>query len=212
MSEAGRGELALFGTSADPPTQGHRALLQGLAAHYPQVRTWASDNPFKRHGAPLEIRATLLEAVVNGLADPTVQLAQELSSPRALETLQRARALWPDAALVFVVGSDLLPQLHRWYAVEAILAICRLAVVPRPGWPMEQQHLDALGRRGGRVELLPLQVPATASSQFRLHADPGLVPRELWPILQEGHLYGFEPVEAAPLAPLAPRTHPRPLR
>ena len=31
-----RRELALFGTSADPPTEGHRALLLGLAQRYGQ--------------------------------------------------------------------------------------------------------------------------------------------------------------------------------
>ena len=34
--------IALFGTSADPPSTGHRALLEGLLDHYPQVVTWAS--------------------------------------------------------------------------------------------------------------------------------------------------------------------------
>ena len=54
--------LALFGTSADPPSTGHRALLEGLLDHYPQVVTWASSNPFKQHGAPLGLRAALLQA------------------------------------------------------------------------------------------------------------------------------------------------------
>jgi nicotinate-nucleotide adenylyltransferase len=197
MSDAATGDLALFGTSADPPTLGHRALLEGLATHYPQVRTFASDNPFKHHGAPLQLRSSLLQAVVDGLANPRLQLAQELSSPRALDTLQRARACWPDATLVFVVGSDLLPQIHRWYAMEAILDLCRLAVVPRLGWPPARNHLEALRQRGAQVDLLPLQVPATASSQIRSHPDPELVPEELWPILRERHLYGFEPVEAS---------------
>ena len=38
--------VALLGTSADPPSHGHRSLLAGLAATYPLVATWASDNPF----------------------------------------------------------------------------------------------------------------------------------------------------------------------
>jgi nicotinate-nucleotide adenylyltransferase len=217
MSDPAKADLALFGTSADPPTLGHRALLEGLAAHYPQVRTWASDNPFKRHRAPLAVRSALLKTVVDGLGNPRLQLAQELSSPRALDTLERARARWPDATLVFVVGSDLLPQIHRWYAVEAILDLCRLAVVPRLGWPPAPHHIEALRQQGGQVELLPLQVPDTASSQIRLHADPELVPRELWPLLRERHLYGFEPVEASsapwgtPPPRLPPPHHP-PLR
>ncbi|MCP9771312.1 nicotinate-nucleotide adenylyltransferase [Synechococcus sp. Tobar12-5m-g] len=209
MNDPARAELALFGTSADPPTLGHRALLTGLAAHYPRVRTWASDNPFKQHGAPLEVRSALLQAVVDGLANPRLRLAQELSSPRALDTLERARAHWPEAPLVFVVGSDLLPQIHRWFAVETILGLCRLAVVPRLGWPIASTDLDALRQRGAQVDLVPLRIPATASSEIRLHPDPELVPVELWPMLQERHLYGFEPVESSLVQP---PPHRRPLR
>ena len=72
--------LALFGTSADPPTAGHRALLAGLAQHYGQVATWASDNPGKRHGAPLVLRARLLSALVQGLAEG-LGISEAITSP-----------------------------------------------------------------------------------------------------------------------------------
>ncbi|MGL6133191.1 MAG: nicotinate-nucleotide adenylyltransferase, partial [Prochlorococcaceae cyanobacterium] len=39
--------VAMLGTSADPPTRGHQALLEGLLNLYPRVATWASDNPVK---------------------------------------------------------------------------------------------------------------------------------------------------------------------
>lgn len=203
-------ELALFGTSADPPSLGHRALLAGLVAHYPQVRTWASDNPFKQHGASLAIRAALLQAVVDDLDDPRLRLAQELSSPRALDTLERAAGLWPGARLVFVVGSDLLPQIQRWYAVDAILRRCRVAVVPRHGWPVQRGEMEGLRRRGGDLDLLPLEIPATASSQIRLHPDPELVPEELWPVLRAQNLYGFRSPEPSPSPgrPNPPRRRP----
>ena len=183
--------VALFGTSADPPTLGHRSLLAGLSQHYPLVRTWASDNPFKNHGAPLAVRAALLEAVVDGLESPNLRLDQSLSSPRALDTLERAARQWPQAELVFVVGSDLLPQIQSWYAVDEILRRCRLAMVPRLGWALDPLEIERLNRRGGRVEVLPLQIPATASSAIRRHPDPQLVPPELWPVLLEQNLYGL---------------------
>ena len=57
-------QIALLGTSADPPTRGHQALLEELLQRYPEVATWASDNPKKQHGAPLALRAELLRALV----------------------------------------------------------------------------------------------------------------------------------------------------
>ncbi len=203
MSEASvaPAEVALFGTSADPPTKGHRTLLEALARRYPQVRTWASDNPFKRHGAPLAVRAALLQAVVDHLDLPQLRLDQSLSSPRSLETLERAAQRWPGAELVFVLGSDLLPQIRRWYGSDEILRRCRLAVVPRLGWPLEALQLEELRDRGGRVEVLPLQIPAAASSAIRCHPDPELVPPELWPVLLEHNLYGLRSSQAHPRPP-----------
>jgi nicotinate-nucleotide adenylyltransferase len=207
--------IALLGTSADPPTCGHRALLEGLLTLYPLVATWASDNPLKQHGAPLEIRVQLLAALVAAIANPRLSLEQQLSSPWSIETLERAAQRWPDHELVFVVGSDLLPQIPNWRQADQLLANVRLAVAPRQGWPLQQLDLERLRQAGAKIELLPLQIPASASRLVRQTPDgqapegqtPGgqtprgqaprgqpdlsLVPAELLPLLYRHRLYGL---------------------
>jgi nicotinate-nucleotide adenylyltransferase len=187
--------IALFGTSADPPTQGHRALLEGLLARYPLVATWASDNPLKHHGAPLAARTALLQALVTAIDNPRLQVVPELSSPWTVETLARARQRWPQALPVFVVGSDLLPQIPRWHRAETWLPGCRLAVVPRRGWPVLPDDLRALEQSGAQLELLPLEIPASASSALRRDLAAGQrrdeLPEELWPVLLQHNLYGL---------------------
>jgi nicotinate-nucleotide adenylyltransferase len=187
--------IALFGTSADPPTQGHRALLEGLLALFPQVATWASDNPLKQHGAPLAARTALLQQLVAAIDDPRLQVVPELSSPWALETLARARQRWPAAEPVFVVGSDLLPQIPHWRHTEAWLPGCQLAVVPRRGWPVAAADLRELEQRGGQLRVLPLEIPASASSDLRRDLATGqgaaALPEELWPVLLQHNLYGL---------------------
>jgi nicotinate-nucleotide adenylyltransferase len=198
--------IALFGTSADPPTCGHRALLEGLLQLFPRVATWASDNPLKRHGAPLAARTALLRALAEAIGDPRLEVVPELSSPWTMETLARARQRWPQAEPVFVVGSDLLAQIPRWRQADAWLPGCRLAVAPRRGWPVLAPDLEELERRGARLELLPLEIPASASSELRHHlsqgaaapAGPGAeaeaqLPAELWPVLLQHNLYGHTP-------------------
>ena len=128
--------------------------------------------------------------MVEHLANPRLRLEQQLSSPRAIETLARAQALWPGAEPVFVVGSDLVTQIPRWYQAQQLLGQCRLAVVPRQGWALQEADLDHLRQLGARVELLPLAVPASASSQIRHHPSPELVPPALWPELVKHKLYG----------------------
>jgi nicotinate-nucleotide adenylyltransferase len=183
--------IALFGTSADPPTHGHRALLEGLLGLYPHVVTWASDNPLKQHTAPLELRTELLGALVDAIGDPRLSLEQELSSPWTVETLDRAQRHWPQRPLVFVVGSDLAGQIPRWKEASRVLANCRLAIAPRQGWPLSEASLDGLRSRGARVEVLPLTIAASASSRIRDRPDPGEVPAELWPVLLQHNPYGL---------------------
>jgi nicotinate-nucleotide adenylyltransferase len=185
--------IALLGTSADPPTHGHRALLEGLLRHYPAVATWASDNPLKQHAAPLALRSAMLGALVAAIGDPRLRLVPELSSPWAMETMERARRLWPGSEPVFVVGSDLVGQIPRWRQAERWLPGCRLAIVPRAGWPLEPMALRRLEALGARPERLAVAVPASASSRIRARPDAMAVPPELWPLLLPDNPYGLTP-------------------
>lgn len=188
------GPVALFGTSADPPTRGHRELLLGLRRHYPLVATWASDNPLKQHTAPLELRQQLLEAVVRAIGDPSLRLVQELSSPWAVETLERAEQLWPNRPLVFVIGSDLAPQLPRWREAQRLLTRCNLAIAPRVGWSLKPADLERLRQLGATLDVLPLRIPATASSTLRAASAAAAaeqLPAELWPLLIQHNPYGL---------------------
>ena len=185
--------VALLGTSADPPTCGHRALLEGLLGRFPIVATWASDNPLKHHTAPLALRTGLLRTLVEAIGDHRLSLRQELSSPWAVETLARARRHWPGHELVFIVGSDLAAQVPGWKRGRNLLTDCTLGIVPRQGFPLHQADLDRLTDLGGRVRVLPLQIPASASSQLRDRTDVAQVPRELWPLLLPENPYGLSP-------------------
>jgi nicotinate-nucleotide adenylyltransferase len=193
--------VALFGTSADPPTLGHQALLEQLLQHYPQVATWASDNPTKQHGAPLALRTRMLAALVASLANPRLEHRQELSSPWAITTLERAAARWPSQELIFVVGSDLAGQIPSWKQADAVLQRCRLAIVPRAGWPLQPADLAALEALGAHIELLPLTVPASTSTALRQRPDPAGIPAAVWPVLLQHNLYGLSPEGPTPADP-----------
>ncbi len=183
--------IALFGTSADPPTFGHQALLEGLLALFPKVVTWASDNPMKQHGACLEKRQSLLAALVRAIPNPQLELVQELSSPWAINTLELAAARWPGRELVFVIGSDLAGQLPRWRQANAVLSMARLAIAPRQGWPLQSSQIEAIEALGGRIELLPLLIPASASSEVRILPKASEIPAAVWPMLLKHNLYGL---------------------
>ena len=183
--------IALFGTSADPPTLGHEALLGELIKIFPKVITWASDNPDKKHQIPLLKRTQLLRILVKKISHPKLELVQELSSPRTINTLKKAFQLWPEASFSFVIGSDLAVQVPKWLKAKSILNKATIAIVMRDGWPISDNQLEDITNLGGEIELLPFSVPESSSSKFRERPQEVLVPKELVPLLLEENLYGI---------------------
>ena len=183
--------IALFGTSADPPTLGHEALLTELIKIFPKVVTWASDNPDKDHQIPLLKRTQLLRILVKKISHPQLELVQELSSPRTIHTLNKAYQLWPEASFSFVIGSDLAIQVPKWLNAKSILNKVTIAVAMRDGWPISEQQLEEIKKLGGEIDLLPFNIPESSSSRFRERPQEALVPQELVPLLLEENLYGL---------------------
>ena len=185
------GPIALLGTSADPPTFGHQALLEGLLKLFPKVATWASNNPKKHHIASLRKRHSLLNALVQTIGNPDLELIQELSSPWTINTLDKAKKRWPTTELVFVVGSDLACQIPNWLKAQDVLQKARIGIAPRKGWPIYQSQLTTLKSLGGRIDLLPLNIPPTASSKVRIQGQLDQIPHVVLQIMIEQNLYGL---------------------
>ena len=183
--------IALFGTSADPPTLGHEALLGELTNIFPKVITWASDNPDKKHQIPLLKRTQLLRILVKKISHPKLELVQELSSPRTINTLKKAFQLWPEASFSFVIGSDLAVQVPKWLNAKSILNKATIAIAMRDGWPISDSQLEDIKNLGGEIDLLPFNIPESSSSKFREKPQEVLVPKELVPLLLEENLYGI---------------------
>lgn len=169
--------IALFGTSADPPTVGHAVILEGLSQYFDQVAVWASDNPFKAHQAPLNYRQDMLGLLIkDSVPRQNVALYPELSDPKALTTVKRARSRWPKAQLTFVVGSDLIPKLNQWYRIEAILPQVQLLVIPRPSYLLQEQDLDKLRHKGANIAIANFTGPDVSSTAYREQGVAGLTP------------------------------------
>ena len=183
------GPIALLGTSADPPTYGHQALLKGLLEIFPRVVTWASNNPMKSHGASLQSRHTLLNALVEEIADPKLQLNQDLSSPLTIKTLEKASEIWPTEELIFVIGSDLTGQIPSWKNPKGVMQRARIGIAPREGWPIQKDDLKSLESLGGRIDVLPLEIPSTASSLARQNLQASQIPDSILRMVLEQNLY-----------------------
>ena len=163
-------QVALFGTSADPPTIAHQEIISWLASKFACVAVWAADNPFKVHGASLEQRSQMLELLIseiNPSISQHVQVYPNLSSQYTIESLITAKTIWSDADFVLVVGADLIAQLPKWYRVTELLAQVKLLIIPRTGNEIAQTSLDTLTDLGAQISIAPLATPAISSTIVR---------------------------------------------
>jgi nicotinate-nucleotide adenylyltransferase len=163
-------QVALFGTSADPPTIAHQEIISWLASQFDRVAVWAADNPFKIHGASLAQRSQMLELLISEINPSISQHAQvypKLSSQRTIETLIHAKEIWSEADFILVVGADLIAQLPKWYRVTELLAQVKLLIVPRTGSELEQTRLEILTDLGAQISIAPLATPAISSTIVR---------------------------------------------
>ena len=184
-------KIALFGTSADPPTAGHKTILNWLSQNFDWVAVWASDNPFKSHQTTLEHRSAMLLLMIQEINSPRQNLClyPELSSPRTLETVEQAKLLWGNAELTLVIGSDLVEQLPRWYQVEHLLKQVQLLVVPRPNYPPEELDLWQLQRMGADMAIASLSAPDVSSTSYRETGDTQALTPTIEDYINREHLY-----------------------
>ncbi|SKB12690.1 putative nicotinate-nucleotide adenylyltransferase [Planktothrix sp. PCC 11201] len=162
-------QIALFGTSADPPTSGHQAILLWLSQRFDKVVVWASDNPFKTHQTLLEHRMAMLSLLIAEINAPkkNIALHPELSSRRTLETLKGAKNYWSDADYTLVVGSDLVQQIPQWYQIETLLKQVELLIIPRPGYQVIEMDLDHLKKLGATLTIATITGLPVSSSHYR---------------------------------------------
>ncbi len=184
-------EIALFGTSADPPTAGHQAILFWLSQRFDKVVVWASDNPFKTHQTPLEHRMAMLSLLIEEINTPkqNIALHPELSSRRTLETLKGAKNYWPDAEYTLVVGSDLVQQIPHWYQIETLLKQVKLLVIPRPGYEVEETDLEHLQKLGKQVKIATLTGLPVSSTNYRKTGNIDHLPPPVQAYINREQLY-----------------------
>ncbi|MDF5719183.1 MAG: nicotinate-nucleotide adenylyltransferase [Rhizonema sp. PD37] len=182
--------IALFGTSADPPTAGHQTIIKWLSEHYDWVAVWAADNPFKSHQTPLSHRVAMLQLLIAEIMpQQNIGLEQELSAIRTLESVEKAKRRWLEATFTLTIGSDLLTQLSNWYQVENLLQEVQLLVVPRSGYGINELSLEKVRQLGGKIAIANFTGPEVSSTAYRENGDKEALTSPVFDYIHQQHLY-----------------------
>jgi len=178
---------ALLGGTFNPPHNGHVALAHRAAAHFQdEVVVLVALRPgHKRVELDGEIRLELARA-----AFPDYEVERD-PHERTVDMLAEGR--WRDP--LFLIGADEFSEFLSWKDPEGVLALARLGVATRPGYPRER--LDAVLSelsRPERIEFFEIDPLAISSEDIRDRVAngesiEGLVPPAVAELIQSRGLY-----------------------
>ena len=184
-----KNRIALFGTSADPPTIGHKKILEELSNIYSCIVTYASDNPKKNHKENIFFRELLLETLIKEINNPKIIFNKKISSPWAIESIKECKKIYALNKLDFVIGSDLISDIFTWKNFNKIIHEVKLLIIRREGYPIESNTLKILETNKVIFEISSLNIPNISSSMVRLNNNYSDLPKSLIDIVKKNNLY-----------------------
>ena len=181
--------IALFGTSADPPTIGHKKILEELSKIYGFTISYVSNNPKKSHVEDISIRSHLLKTLIEDLDNPKILFNQSVSSQWAVESIKKCKEIHEFNNLDFVIGSDLIKDIFYWKNFDKIILDVSFYIILREGYPVESNTLKMLETYKVKFKISTIKIPETSSSNFRLNFNCSNLPTSLIDIVKKNNLY-----------------------
>ena len=181
--------IALFGTSADPPTIGHEKILEELSEIYELTIGYVSNNPQKKHKEDIAIRSRLLKTLIEDLNNPKIVFDQRVSSQWAIESIKKCKKIYEFNSLEFVIGSDLIKDIFYWKNFDKIIGEVCFLIILREGYPVESNTIEMLETYKVGFKISTITIPNISSSKFRLSFNYSNLPKSLIDIVKENNLY-----------------------
>jgi len=181
--------IALFGTSADPPTIGHKKILEELSKIYTFTIGYVSNNPNKIHKEAITIRSHLLKTLIEDLDNPKILFNQSVSSQWAVESIKKCKRIYEQNNLDFVIGSDLIQDIFYWKNFDKITDEVCFLVILREGYPVESITLKMLETYKVKFKISTIKIPKISSSKFRSNVNYSNLPTSLIDIVKKNNLY-----------------------
>ena len=220
MSGGGRAPLGLLGGTFDPVHFGHLAIAEQTreALGLERVLFIPAARPPHKPDQPItapEHRTAMVELAIAG--DAWFALGrQELDRPGpsfAVDTVSevaRASAAEGRAEPFFILSAEALAGLPTWHDTDRLLCACRIAVVPRRGYPPPsaawlKEHFPG---HQDRFTFLAGPELGHSASDIRARAAAGRSIRYLVPPAVERYIRQHQLYRPEPDPPPDPRSDP----
>ncbi|MCU1600638.1 MAG: nicotinate-nucleotide adenylyltransferase [Frankiales bacterium] len=186
-----------MGGTFDPVHHGHLSAANEVASRYELdevvfVPTGAPWQKADRDVSPAEDR--YLMTVVATASNPRFSVSRvdidRAGATYTIDTLRELKALYDDAELFFITGSDALQQILGWRDASELFGLAHFVGVSRPGY----ERVDLKDFPEGAVTLLEVPALAISSSDCRRRVAEGhpvwyLVPDGVVQYIEKRHLY-----------------------
>lgn len=198
--------IGILGGTFDPPHLGHLILAEHAADALGLAKLLfvpAADPPHKQHETktPVHHRLRMLECAIQG--NPRFSISRvDIDRPGPHYSVDMVRIigkLYPDTELYFVMGSDSLRDLPRWYHPDELIRLCQLAVMRRPGDDVRlDMHAAVLPELAARVVMVDAPLIGISSTDISDRLRQGqsiryLVPDTVLSYIQSHPIYGKTP-------------------
>lgn len=189
--------IGLLGGSFNPAHRGHRRLsLAAIDALGLDELWWlvSPGNPLKSGAsdmAPFEARLASAKAMARHSPIRASDVERRLGTRFTIDTVTSIKRLFPHDRFIWLLGSDTLPDFHKWRDYRGLARICPIAVLNRPGYDRGARAARAMGWLRQFVR------PASQARQWTEWSAPAIVFLRLPP----------DPTSATALRALDPDWH-----
>lgn len=191
--------IGLFGGTFDPPHWGHLKCASRAAdeLQLDQLAFVLAFNPphkLNQPHSPFDLRRKMIELCLpldRRFRLCSIEKAENLPGT-TVETVQRMRQLGygeDRCHLIWLMGSDALLELESWHQPEVLLDSIEVAVLPRPGYPLDKANVSFLSRV--RVLSTPLLDHSASEIRSRKRSLKDSVPEAVAEFIQQNRLYGL---------------------
>jgi len=143
--------IGLLGGSFNPAHQGHRRIsLEAMRALRLDQVWWlvSPGNPLKEGAtdmAPFDARFASAERLARRANIRVSDFEQRENTRFTIDTVRKLKRCYPQHRFIWLLGSDTLPNFHKWRDWRGLAREVPIAVIRRPGYDSAAHAACAMG-------------------------------------------------------------------